>query len=329
MSLQELFQSMKMFKESVTEQSVARGISHAQDQMNELNAAQMDALEKRNALQGIANNLALNLGKVGAPVHQIQSAVGAIAPQAIKTADDAILQGAMAGPRGSSLMEVGKTADMMSAAPAFEQQKRTQDFTSSENAKNRQMQLEIAGLRNNGGQGKLRNLTPKEIKDITSYEEGEAMMGELANTVEQDPMLAGIIAGRIPLRGKVAKDFAAFKTKTAMQFNEYRLRITGAGAGPTELNMLEKVTPMVTDSPSEFISKARTFADVNRKIRNRLLKNMERGKANVSGFDYEGKNTGEADVAPTGTTTSQSTSMKIKGPTESVQNFLNKYGAGE
>jgi hypothetical protein len=328
MSLQELFQAMNMFKEGVNQMSVTRGISNAQQQMNQLNSAQMDEIEKRNALQGIANNLALDLGKTGAPVHQIQSAVGAVAPTAIKTADDAILQGALAGPRGASLTELGKTADMNSAAPAFEQQQRTQDFTAGENAKNRQMQLEIAGLRNNGGKGKIRNLTPKEIKDITSYEEGEAMMTSLANDVEQDPMLAGIIAGRIPLRGKVAQDFAAFKTKTAMQFNEYRLRITGAGAGPTELAMLEKVTPIVTDSPKEFISKARTFAEVNRKIRNRLLKNMERGKADVSGFEYDGKDTIEAGQ-PAASNESSSTSMKIKGPTQSVNDFLNKYGTGD
>lgn len=325
MSLQELFQSMKMFKDSVTEQSVARGISHAQDQMNELNAAQMDEMEKRNALQGIANNLALNLGKVGAPVHQIQSAVGAVAPQAIKTADDAILQGTMAGPQGSSLVEVGKTADMLSAAPAFEQQTRTQNFTAGENEKNRAMELEIAGLRNNGGKGKIRNLTPKEVKDLTSYEEGEAMMTELANTVEQDPMLAGIIAGSVDLRGKVDKDFAAFKAKTAMQFNEYRLRITGAGAGPTELAMLEKVTPRSTDSPKEFISKARTFAEVNRKIRNRLLKNLQRANADVSGFDFDDKDTIESGAAPTGT--SETTSMKIKGPVAPVMDVLKKWKA--
>ncbi len=330
MSLQELFQAMNMFKDGVNQMSVTRGISNAQQQMNQLNAAQMDEIEKRNALQGIANNLALDLGKTGAPVHQIQSAVGAVAPQAIKTADDAILQGTMAGPRGSSLVEVGKTSDMLSAAPAFEQQTRTQDFTASENAKNRQMQLEIAGLRNKKG-APIRGLTPKEIEKISAYEEGAEIMTNLETDVANNENLAGIFAGRILLRGKVDPNFAKFKQRTAMQFNEYRHRITGAGATNQELANLEKSTPMVTDSPVEFMAKAKTFAEINMSIRNRLLQNMERaGNVDVSGFDFPriGAQSKPKEAA-VGTTTSESTSMKIKGPTQSVNDFLNKYGTGD
>jgi len=77
--------------------SVARGISQAQEQMQQLKAAEIGEIEKRTALQEIANNLALNLGKTGAPVHQIQSAVGAVAPMPIRDANDAYIQSQTSG----------------------------------------------------------------------------------------------------------------------------------------------------------------------------------------------------------------------------------------
>jgi hypothetical protein len=284
MSLQELFQAMGMFKEGLTQMSVARGISTAQEQMNELNATATDELEKRSALQGIANNLALNLGKTGAPVHQIQSAVGAIAPAAIRTPEDAMMQGGLAGKKGESLMNLGREVDMMAAAPAFEQQKRSQDFQSKENAIDRAARSEMAAVKKSP---RTRNMTQAEIKEISTLEHGESVIGETLAAIEGDPKLAGILAGRIPMRGKIDPSYAALKMKLEQQFNAYRQQITGAAASDKELETLKAAMPNLTDSPSEFKAKARVFMQMARSLRNRRLRTLDKVGVNIGDLTYE------------------------------------------
>lgn len=113
MSLQELFQGMKMFSEGMQQFGVARGITQAQEEVTKLNQMEMDGIQKRAAMTQISNTLAQNLYKTGAPVAQIQGAVGSFAPPAIKDSKDALIQGTTSG----SLMDLSKSIAAHDLAP--------------------------------------------------------------------------------------------------------------------------------------------------------------------------------------------------------------------
>lgn len=118
MALDELFQAMNMFKQGVNELAASKGINQAHQQVQDLKAQQLDEVKERQGLSAIAQNLTMNLAAVGAPLGQMQAAVGAVAPPVIKSANDAYIQGMMAGPeKGGALAELGKTAMIQENAP--------------------------------------------------------------------------------------------------------------------------------------------------------------------------------------------------------------------
>lgn len=121
MALDELFQAMNMFKQGVTEYATAQGINKAHDEVLQLKSQQLDEVKERQGLSSIANNLTMHLASIGAPLGQMQAAVGAVSPPAIKDAQDAYMQGLLAGPdKGAGLMKLGQTGQTYDAAPKKE-----------------------------------------------------------------------------------------------------------------------------------------------------------------------------------------------------------------
>ncbi len=104
MSLQELFTAMNMFSNSAKEFGASRAINDAQTQVEHLKAQDMDEMQKRSELSALSNNLTMRLAGLGAPVSQIQTVAGAIAPEKINDSKDAFIQGTMAGKKGGALL---------------------------------------------------------------------------------------------------------------------------------------------------------------------------------------------------------------------------------
>lgn len=117
MALDDLFQAMNMFKQGVTEYAAARGINQAHQQVLDLKNQQLDAMTERQGLGSIAQNLTMNLASIGAPLSQIQAAVGAVTPAAIEDANDAHLQGLMAGPKGAGLLQLANSQQNFEMRP--------------------------------------------------------------------------------------------------------------------------------------------------------------------------------------------------------------------
>ncbi len=285
MSLQELYQAMGMFKEGMQQYGVARGISQAQEQMDALNQQEMSAIEKRTAMTQISQSLAQNLYKTGAPVAQIQGATGAFAPAPINSAEDAYIQGQTKG----SLADLATGVQKFSNAPKVEDRQATQAFTASENAKNRAVQLEVAGIKSSAGSTKLKPLSDKQIDYLSSLDDNITIGSTLVKDIEKSPWLVGPAAGRVPGRGIVDPRYAEFKQQVGTWFDKYRKDITGASASDQELSRLEANRPNEKDSPSQFAAKVRAIEKVASDVRNRHLKTLERAGRDVRRFDFKGK----------------------------------------
>ena len=322
MSLSELFTAMNMFKQGVQEFATARGISQAQEQVEALKGAQMDELERRSALSNIANNLTLNLAKTGAPVSQVQLATGAIAPAAIKTPEEAMMQGALAGPGGAALSQLGQDVEMKSKGSEFEFLRRQQAFQAAESEKSRASAENVAGIRSTGGQNKLKPLSDKEIDTISSLEDDIVIGQSIVKDITASPWLTGPAAGRIPGRGMVDPKFAEFQQGVQSWFDQYRSRITGAGASDVELERLKKTRPNISDTPSQLAAKVRAIEKLSTQVRTRKLKNLEKAGRDVRRFEFDGKSGNEE--APASTPESSAPSP---APAFDINKYIKPSGA--
>ena len=96
-----------------------------------------------------------------------------------------------------------------------------------------------------------------------------------------DPKLKNAVGAknRIPgmswIRSLSDEDFAAFRARIGQDFDQYRIAVTGAGAGPTELNMLEKNRPTERDTKEAFIKKYVDLIKIGERQRERKLRTWE------------------------------------------------------
>lgn len=97
MSMQELLQAFGMFKQSVQEASTANAISDATEAMQQIKSNVTDEAQKRQALQGLSDQVALRLTGIGAPASAVQQAFQSIAPQQFGSVEQMQLEGALSG----------------------------------------------------------------------------------------------------------------------------------------------------------------------------------------------------------------------------------------
>jgi hypothetical protein len=108
--MDDLFKALQMYGDGVKQFQVGQSIRSANDQVQQIRASEENEANKRAQLQQIANNLTLQLAAQGTPATTLQAVGGAIGPEKIASADDALIAGALA-PAGSekqkSLIEAG------------------------------------------------------------------------------------------------------------------------------------------------------------------------------------------------------------------------------
>jgi hypothetical protein len=281
MSLQELAQAFQMFQDGMSKFATAKGINQAHEAVTQLKNQQLDQLEERKGMSAIANQLTMQLTAAGASPQQIAQAGSAIAPAPIKNSGDAFMEGALAGKQGKSLLDLAEQARKFDAKTGVENREDVQAFQAEQNA------LDRSSAETKKSQPRVRGMTQAEIKDVSVLKYGEDVMGGILSAVDSDPKLAGILAGRIPLRGKVDSKYAALKMKIEQQFNAYRQQITGAAASDKEIERLKEAMPNLTDSPSEFRAKAKVFSQLARQLRNTRLKGLDDAGVHIGKFTYD------------------------------------------
>lgn len=142
MSNDELFKALGMFEAGVKKAAVSSAINNAHQEVEQLNQQQMGLLEKRQAQTQMANSLAMRLAGMGADQGQIQTAVGAVGPAAIKNPSDMFQQALASGDEKAA--GFAQKWQKFDNEPTFALQDDAQAATASEGAKNRASQEKIA-----------------------------------------------------------------------------------------------------------------------------------------------------------------------------------------
>lgn len=147
-------------------------------------------------------------------------------------------------------------------------------------------QIEKAQDRAQERLSKEQKLSDKQLESINDIDTAKSDLQNILDLKESRNISSGQIAGRIP-EFFAGEDVAAFRSALGRYKDQYRKAITGAGAGPTEIAMLEKRLPNETDQPENFVAKAKE-AQVELDRRKRVyLSNLEKQGKKTDQFREE------------------------------------------
>lgn len=172
--MDDLMKAFGAFNQGLQSLAINTGINNATQKVDEINNSLMSALEKRQAQSQLADQLALQLTGMGANASQVQQAFTSIAPPQIKDSQDAYQQALVSGDK--DLLGMAKNMQSFERANQEELQNDQQKFQASESSLNRQLQRDLAGMRNKPGSGlraeakTLREFQKEYTKDVRDFQ---------------------------------------------------------------------------------------------------------------------------------------------------------------
>jgi len=300
--MQDLYQALQMFQQGVQQAAVSTAVNDATRQMQELNQANIDEGQKRQALQQLSNQTALRLTGAGANGTQIQSAFNAIAPQNFGSAEQMQLEGQLSG--NKQLMDVssgiiGERESKVTRAEdrAFNRQVSLQD-------RQFQQQAMLEALRS-GAKVATSPVPGYEIapgvkltdKDIEALKAGRESFLNIDSAMKKlDTMVGkyGTEALAVPIFGGVEKkQMNQLKTSMVLQLKE--MEKLGALAGP-DVEVLESMMPDPTAyGTGQYLGASKVFKE---ELQNRLKNRALARGARVVGLDEGGPQAGPGATAP-------------------------------
>lgn len=149
---------------------------------------------------------------------------------------------------------------------------------------------ELASNRNTLRQDKLDKEAKLSDKQIEAFSDIDRASSDLTNILGQlgdKSGWTGPVDGRIPDM-LVGNDQVAWRSAVGKYKDAYRKAITGAGAGPTEIAMLESRLPSENDTLANFQAKAQEAQKELARHREIMAGNLEKGGKNVSEYKKEG-----------------------------------------
>jgi hypothetical protein len=283
MALDDLLKSFGALQQGVQQYAVTRAISSANDQVQTLNAGEQDEMAKRKQLGMIGNNLALALGGIGAPVSQIQSAVGAIKPEAFKSAEEMYMGGVNAGDQ--KLKDAGIAALSDTNKPKLDVVAAQGKNELAKQALANEGEIQKAQIMA-GAKNKSKPLSDAQLKIINGFDEQKVLGTDILNRVDQFKSNLGPVAGRAPdtLTQYTNPEFNNYKAELGRWFDTYRKNITGAQASEKEMALLQKNQPTVKDTPEVLKLKMQTILGLGEQVRQKHLSNLGKAGRDVTQF---------------------------------------------
>lgn len=126
-------------------------------------------------------------------------------------------------------------------------------------------------------------LSEKEAGVFTDFDNALSDLKNLKTSLGQHSEWTGPIDGRVP-ETFVGPDQAVFRSALGKFKDAYRKAITGAGAGPTELRMLESRLPNEKDTFANFLAKLGESEKEANRHKSIYASNLSKIGKNVSGF---------------------------------------------
>lgn len=126
-------------------------------------------------------------------------------------------------------------------------------------------------------------LEPKQMETITDLDNAESDLNNLLASLGNNSGWTGKVDGAIPDMF-VGDDQVAWRSAVGKYKDAYRKAITGAGAGPTEIAMLEKRLPSEYDNFKNFKAKANEALGEIRRRKSVYLNNLSKVGKKTSEF---------------------------------------------
>lgn len=174
--------------------ATTRAVGQAQDEVNQLNSASMDEMDKRNALSAVSQNLTMRLSGIGAEPQQIAQVSGAIKPAAFADAQDMFMASQQ---KGSSKL----------AAAAQATQKFEEDPKLTLQRLINQGSLNVANAKAQAGAG---DLNEKQTRDLMRYQTSfNTAAKKSLDSSNQAQAVKDILASNNPLGDNAIPTFMA------------------------------------------------------------------------------------------------------------------------
>jgi len=142
--MDDLLKGLQMFTQGVKAAAVNKGIMDAQQQVQQIQASQMKEMERRQALQGISNNLALQLSGLGADPAQVAQSAAAIRPPELRNSGDFLTQAALTGDQ--EMRAVGTQLQRQEGANQFQMAADQRSFQREMFDRDAALRLQIAEI---------------------------------------------------------------------------------------------------------------------------------------------------------------------------------------
>jgi hypothetical protein len=138
-------------------------------------------------------------------------------------------------------------------------------------------------------------LSDKQVTAFVDLDNAAADLNNLLTDLGDNKNWVGPIDAAIP-DILVGKDQVAFRSEVGKYKDAYRKAITGAGAGPREIAILETRLPTITDTPANFKAKLLAAEEELRRRKQVLADNLGKQGKNVEEFRQGPTATGERSV---------------------------------
>lgn len=277
----DLRQALLNFKSDMEGLHRFNAIDNASQIVQQIRSSSENEANKRNALQGVANDLVLRLAASNTPATTLQAVAGAAGPRQFKTAEEAILEGQLSGK--PEMTQQGQEAQAQALAPQ-------QEFQSEEKALDRQLARELAMIKSGTG----KPVSAAFEKKIGATDDLVDAVDELMGRVEKNSGLVG--AKNIGPGGKIRDffsstfgegEFSDFRQQVERMFLSFATATTGAQRGFEELKGLRSAMPNENDNVASFKRKLDTLKKAALRTKNRALKFQLKAGKNVAGFDTD------------------------------------------
>lgn len=267
-NIDDLRMAFQDLNKGAQEAATYQAINDAQMQVDQIKSNIVADAKQRQALQQTANDLTLKLAGLGASGQQIQSAFSAIAPKIPNSPTEALLQGYTMG--DTSMIDVAnQTLTQLDLAQIpGENRAEARSIRGDERA----MAMAIGKLNATGV--KLDKVSSKDLQPFMEYgstiEKAQSVYSYL-NDPDIQGFLGPISARITPTSMEAYAKQDTFEMQVRQLFDSYRTAVTGAGASPGELKILEKSMPTVYDRPANFKKK---LEEVDRQAKAIMRRNL-------------------------------------------------------
>lgn len=278
--MEDLFNALKMFQSGVQQAATTVAVDDATQAMNQIKNNVTDQADQRRQLQALSDNLALRMVGAGASAEHIAQAFKAVAPQTFATPEQAITEGTLSGRTG--LTELGSKAQDIVFNKELKKFAAQEAIKEKSDERKFQREYGMAILKSSLEEGKKTKMTADELEKLTNLDIGLDLNTDIMSKIGSSRWATGTIGSRIP--DIMSPENAALRAELGRAFDAYRIAVTGAGASPGEIEMLQKNMPNITDNVDVIKEKLSLNDKLMQSMRIRRIGNLGLAGRDVSNF---------------------------------------------